>query len=126
MSDLDLTPTQERSHLIAQIARQRGELAEAYRNLAKPIQYVEGGMRGFAFLRANPWVLTVVPALVSITTSVVGVVRNKPPKTPLRQRQKLEREAGRETRGFAGHVAKWGGRGWKIFKLYRRVRKFLP
>jgi len=122
MSELDLTPTQERSHLIAQIARQRGELADAYRNLAKPIQYTEYGLRGFGFLRANPWILTLVPALVTTTTTIVGAVRNKSPKTPPRRREKAEKEA----KGFVGHVARWSGRGLKLFKLYRTVRKFLP
>ena len=74
MSEPGESMDQRRAHLAAQIARQRGELAAAYRNLAKPIQYAEYGVRGFGFLRANPWVLTLVPALVSITSTVVGVV----------------------------------------------------
>jgi len=126
MSDLDLTPTQERTHLIAQIARQRGELAEAYLNLAKPLEYTEKGMRGFAFLRSNPWVLTIVPAALSITSTVIGLIRNKPAKVSPRRRKELERDAEREGKGFAHHAAKWGGRGWRLFKFYRGVRKFFP
>jgi len=126
MSESGESMDQRRAHLAAQIARQRGELAAAYRNLAKPIQYAEYGVRGFGFLRANPWVLTLVPALVSITSTVVGVVRNKPAKPAPRQRHKLERETEREAKGLIQHVAKWGGRGWKLFKLYRGVRRFLP
>ena len=126
MSEFDTPTTQERAHLIAQIARQRGELVDAYRNLAKPLEYTESGMRGFAFLRSNPWVLTIVPAAFTITSSIISVVRNKPPKVSPRPRKELERDVERERKGFAHHAAKWGGRGWRLFKLYRRVRKFLP
>ena len=126
MSESGESMDQRRAHLAAQIARQRGELAEAYRNLAKPIQYAEYGIRGFGFLRSNPWVLTLVPALVSITSSVIGVVRNKPAKVAPRARHKLEQEAEREAKGVVQHVAKWGKRGWKLFKLYRGVRRYLP
>jgi hypothetical protein len=126
MSEPGESMDQRRAHLAAEIARQRGELAEAYRNLAKPIQYTEYGLRGFGFLRANPWVLTLVPALVTVTSSVIGVVRNKPAKPAPRLRHKLEREAGREAKGVVQHLAKWGGRGWILFKFYRGVRRFLP
>ena len=47
--------SERRGLLSAEIARQRGELAEAYRNLEKPIHYAEYGLRGFGFLRKNPW-----------------------------------------------------------------------
>src|SRR5476649_2780472 len=109
---------ERRGLLAAQIARQRGELAQAYRNLEKPIHYAEYGMRGFGFLRKNPWVLTVVPAAFSLTSTVIGLVRNKPAKAAPRQRQSLEREP----KGWKKHAVTWGGRGWKLFKFYRRVR----
>jgi len=126
MSEPGESMDQRRAHLAAEIARQRGELAEAYRNLAKPIQYAEHGLRGFGFLRANPWIGTLVPALFTITSSIIGVARNKPAKALPRQRQKLELEDRREAKGVVQHLAKWGGRGWKLFKLYRGVRRFLP
>ncbi len=43
--------------------------------MAKPILYTEYGLRGFGFLRQNPWILTVVPAAFSTTTSVLTIIR---------------------------------------------------
>ena len=116
---------QRRAQLSATIARQRGELAQAYVNLAKPIQYAEQGLRGFGFLRANPWVLTAVPAVFSITGTVVNLLRNKPAKPKARAVQSLEREVERKPKDLKGHIVTWGGRGWKLFQLYRRYRKYL-
>jgi hypothetical protein len=117
------TMDQRRAHLAAQIERQRGELAGAYRNLAKPIHYTETAMRGFGFLRQNPWVISVVPAVVSLGSALVGLRKGKSEKLSRSRREELER-LDRKPRTVAGHVAKWGGRGWKLFKIYRRVRHF--
>jgi YqjK-like protein len=131
MSFRDDNLNRRRHELAATIARQRGELANAYRELAKPIQYAETGLRGFNFLRQNPWVVSVVPAAFTITSSLVGILRGKPaPKLSRASRLAAdEEEAARLTRkapkSLAGHVATWGGRGWKLFRLYRKVRKFL-
>jgi hypothetical protein len=116
---------ERRRHLIAQIARQRGELAQAYRNLEAPLHYAEYGLRGFGFLRKNPWVLTVIPAAMSITSTVVGLVRNKPAKVAPRQRQSLRHDLEKESKGWKKHAVTWGKRGWKVFKLYRRFRHYL-
>ena len=122
---------EKQRRLAADIARQRGQLAEAYRDIAKPILYTEYGLRGFGFLRQNPWILTIVPATFSTTTSILALIRNfKPAKTETRKfkwfGREAEKEAKRESKGIARHVMKWGGRGWKLFKLYRTARKFLP
>jgi hypothetical protein len=125
---------QRQARIAADIARQRGELAEAYRDLAKPLLYTEYGLRGMGFLRQNPWVLTIVPAAFSVTTSAVGLVRAVTGKPEARKfsifgreaEKEAKRAAKRESRGIGGHMLHWGGRGWKIFKLYRRIRKFLP
>ncbi len=85
-------------------------------------------------LRQNPWVLTVVPATFSIASSIIGIIRNKPAKaSPKRGKwfargseREVEREAERESKSLAGHFLKWGGRGWKLFRLYSRVRKYFP
>jgi hypothetical protein len=45
-------------------------------------------------------------------------------RTERERLRQLERE--RLPRGFAGQAMKWGGHGWRVFKLYRRVRPFLP
>ncbi len=125
---------EKRRRLAADIERQRGQLATAYRDIAKPILYTEYGLRGMGFLRQNPWILTIVPAASSTTTSVVGLIRNlqgfksKPAPTGWFKRgeRDAERKAERKAKGVAGHLATWGGRGWKLFKTYRRVRKYFP
>ena len=121
---------QRRAEIAARIARQRDELTAAYRNLATPITYVQSGMKGFSFLRRNPWVLSVVPAVFTVTSAVVGIVRNKPAvkdKRPRRSKwEDAEKRAAKESKSIGGHLAKWGGRGWKLFQLYRRIRKFVP
>ena len=113
---------ERRGILAAQIARQRGELAEAYRNLEKPIHYAEYGMRGFGFLRQNPWIFAAVPAVISVASTLFGL-RNKKssqPKASLRERF-VDRP-----KGFGKHVVKLGQHGWKLFQLYRRVRTYFP
>jgi hypothetical protein len=119
---------EKRHELTAKIARQRGELATAYHNLAKPIHYAEQGLKGFGFLRANPWIFSVVPAVFTITSAVVGIVRNKPAVAAksarlVREEEKLAKKA---PKSFAGHAIKWGGHGWKLFKLYRKFKRFIP
>ncbi len=116
------TISQRRAHLAAEIARQRGELAEAYRNIGKPIHYAEYGLRGFGFFRKNSWVFLAAPALLKVTALCVGLIRNKPIKAANRQRQSIEDRP----KGILGHAAKWGGHGWRLFKFYRRVRRFFP
>jgi hypothetical protein len=113
---------ERRRHLAAQIARQRGELAEAYRNLEKPIHYAEYGLRGFGFLRKNPWVFAAVPAVFSIASTFLGLKNKKSaqPAPSLRQR------VGNPPKGLTGHLVKLGGHGWRLYKLYRRVRTYLP
>jgi hypothetical protein len=112
---------EKRRHLIADIARQRGELAEAYRNLEKPIHYAEYGLRGFGFVRQNPWIFVAVPAVLKVTTALIALARGKPVKPAPRQRQSIKHEA---PRGFAGHAIAWGRHGFRLFKLYRRIRRY--
>jgi hypothetical protein len=113
---------ERRTNLALQIARQRGELAEAYRAIAKPIHYAEYGMRGFGFLRKNSWVIPAVPAVLSIASTLWGLKKKISAKPSPRQRQSIESRP----KGIVGHAAKWGGHGWRLFKLYRRVRRYFP
>jgi hypothetical protein len=116
---------ERRRELAAQIARQRGEFTEAYRNLAKPIQYAEYGLRGFGFIRQNPWVFSVLPAFITVTTSLIGIIRNKPAKRSRAPKWgEDERRAEKASKSIGGHIVKWGGRGWKLFRLYGRLRKY--
>jgi len=113
---------ERRGLLAAEIARQRGELAEAYRNIAKPIHYAEYGLRGFGFLRKNPWVVAAVPAVVSIASTLLGLKKKLSSKPLPKRRQDLEARP----KGILGHAVKWGGHGWRLFKIYRRVRRYFP
>src|SRR5882757_9887292 len=81
-----------RKFLADQIARQRGELASAYRNLEKPIHYAEYGMRGFGFVRKNPWVFAAVPAVISIGSTLLGLKKKKLSQPAPRQRQSIENQ----------------------------------
>jgi len=112
---------ERRGLLAAQIARQRGELADAYRNLEKPIHYAEYGMRGFGFLRQNPWVFVAAPALVKLATTLFGLKTQKSKPSPS-QRRSIETKP----KGWKKHVVTLGRNGWRLFQLYRRIRTYLP
>jgi hypothetical protein len=113
---------ERRGLLAAQIARQRGELAEAYRNLEKPIHYAEYGMRGFGFLRQNPWVFVAVPAVVKLASTFLGLKQKKSAKPAPSPRQRAENRP----KGWKKHVVTAGRNGWRLFQLYRRLRSYLP
>ena len=136
MSEPCDSPSQRRAHLIAEIARQRGEFAVAYKNIGKPIQYFEYGMRGFGFLRQNPWVMSVVPAAFTITSAIVGIVRAPKPvaerKLTMLEKikrattaKKAEKEERKVERSLFGHAIHWGGHGLKAYRLYKKLRKFV-
>ena len=111
-----------RVRLAAEIARQRTELAYTYRNLERPIHYAEYGLRGFGFLRKNSWVFMAAPAVVSIASTLLGLRKAKSSKPAPRQRQSIKDQP----KGWKKHVVTWGGHGWRLFKLYRRVRRYFP
>jgi hypothetical protein len=114
---------ERRVRLAGEIARQRGELNEAYFKLKQPFRITEQGIRGFNFLRQNSWIFTAVPAALSIGSTLWGLRKPKPaPKSLFRQRERLEEE--KPVKGLLGHALKWGGHGFRLFKLYRRVRPF--
>jgi hypothetical protein len=110
--------TTRRDRLVAEIARQRGELAQAYLHLEKPIHYAEYGMRGFGFIRKNPWIFAAAPALLSIAKIVFWGKKKKSSKlSPTRERAHAENKKPLQT---------WIRRGWQLYQLYRRARAFLP
>jgi hypothetical protein len=112
---------ERRGLLAAQIARQRTELAEAYRNIERPIRYADYGLRGVGFLRSNPWIFLAVPAVLSTVSTLLGL-RPKKSSKPL----PVEHPSGEERpKGWTKHVVTWGGHGWRLYKLYRRLRPYV-
>ncbi len=121
------TIEQRRIQLAAQIARQRSELAFCYKNLEKPIHYAEYGLRGFGFIRKNTWVLTAVPAALSVASTLLGMrklLSGKNAAASILKEEKLARKAAPKAKGAAGFAAKYAGYGWQLFQLYRRVRPY--
>ena len=109
---------ERRGLLAAQIARQRMELAEAYLNIEKPIHYVEYGMNGLGFLRKNPWIFLALPAVLSTASTLLGLRKKKSSKP-------VERHCAKnQPKGWTKHVATWGGHGWRLYKIYRRIRPY--
>src|SRR5271167_3468553 len=105
---------ERRRQLAARISRQRTEFSEAYARLEQPIHYAEYGMRGFGFLRSNPWIFALIPAVVSAATFYFNWRRNKsaPPEV----------EAGpKPARGF---FKTWFGRAAGAYQFYRRMKPF--
>jgi hypothetical protein len=111
-----------REQLAAQIDRQRSQLAAAYNDLEKPIRYAEYGMRGFGFLRQNPWVIAAVPAVFSLISSAIGFKKQKKASPSSEQYSKPKGGLNRARQVIASGV----NNGWQLYQLYRRVRSFLP
>ena len=113
-----------RSRLAGQIARQRGELAQAYLQLEKPIRYTEYGMRGFGFIRQNPWVVAAVPLIFNFAGSLFGSKKGK--SSPSSHSASSASNTGGKL-GKAKQVVSTGVRyGWQLYQLYRRVRTLIP
>src|SRR5579863_8498022 len=119
MSAPDNDFASRREILSSEITRQRGELARAYLALEKPIHYAEYGMRGFGFLRQNPWVFAAVPALFSMGSTLVSLRKKKVPE-PVRQ------QIAQQTGEVKKPLKVWIGRAVKAYQLYRRVRHYFP
>ena len=111
-----------RAALSAEIAKQRVELALAYRDLEKPIRYAEYGMKGIGFLRSNPWIFVAVPAVVSVASNLWSFGRKKSSRPTPGQGQKIESGP----KGIKTRIQTWLGYGWQAYQLYRRVRSYLP
>ncbi len=111
--------TTRREQLAAQIDRHRVELGEAYLRLEKPIRYAEYGMRGFGFIRSNPWIFAAVPAFFSVVRTVFGGKKKKSSKFQPGQEQK-------PTDKVLTSLQLWMNRAWQVYQLYRRARTFIP
>lgn len=107
-----------RAELAVEIARQRGQLAAAYRDLEKPIRYAEYGMKGIGFLRSNPWIFVAVPGIFSIASTLLGLRKTKATKPAPTQSQSAEKKP----KGLKDNLVVIGGHALKLYQLYRRVR----
>jgi hypothetical protein len=117
-----------RERLAVQISKQRGELAAAYQQLEKPIRYTEYGMRGFGFIRNNPWVVTAVPAVFSLASTLFGLKKKK--SAPVGRKGQAAEAAATGPMTKMGRVSQMTMTGveqaLRAYNLYRRVRSFLP
>ena len=114
-----------RQVLIAQIDSQRMELAQAYRQLEKPIHYGEMALQGFGFLRKNPWVAMALPGVTGLLFSGIGALfrRGKPKAERIAvDRDELRRVLREEETKVKKPLHKYAGYAWKAFQLYRRFR----
>jgi hypothetical protein len=120
---------QRRQTLIAQIESQRMELTQAYRQLEKPIQYGEQALKGFGFLRRNPWIAMAAPGVTGLLFSGLGALmrRGKPASkaAPISRENIIEALKAEEAK-TRKPVRKWIGYAIKAFQLYRRYRPLLP
>ena len=118
-----------RQVLIAQIESQRLELAQAYRQLEKPIHYGEQALKGFGFLRRNPWVAMAAPGVTSLLFSGIGFLlrRGKPvvKAEPVSREHIIEALRAEEAK-TKKPMRKYLGYAIKAFQLYRRFRPLVP
>ena len=119
-----MTPPQNefavrREVLARQIARQRGELIHAFRDLETPITYTEKGLTAFAFIRKNPWIFVAVPTALNIVFQIFGL-RRKPSKPVPGAVQAIPNP----TEHSQSLLMRWGGRALQAYQLYRRVRPY--
>jgi hypothetical protein len=124
-----------RNKLAHEIARQRGELTNAYRKLEAPIRYTEYGMKSFAFIRQNQWVLTAAPALLGSIPSIIGLVssvfgkkRKKQPMAVQHTRSPEVVSSGPVKKMSRLSQALMAGaeQGIRAYNIYRRVRSLIP
>ena len=124
--------TDRRKELAEKIARERVDLAVAYRGLIKPFQIADKGVVGLNFLRKNGWMLSVVPAAVGTVYSFFGWEKKKKPSLIGKLRRKAARtvEVDEDVEEIAAKakkpLARWGRRAWALFQVYRKVRPFFP
>jgi hypothetical protein len=122
-----------RAELARQIAGQRQELSEAYRDLGKPLQYAQTGFKGYQALRQNAWLIALAPSAIGIVTGLLGLKKDKSAaKWPFFRKRKSKPEGeAEELESSAAHRAKpllkkLIGHGVTAFKLYRQIRPYIP
>jgi hypothetical protein len=122
-----------RENISRQIARQRTELAEAYRDLGRPLRYTQTAVKGVQMLKENAWLLTLVPTVVGLASTLFGLKKKTAKKWPKwlplgkrRTKAELEEEGEKISRRTRPLLARLLGHGISAFKVYRRVRPYIP
>jgi hypothetical protein len=118
-----------RQTLVAQIESQRMELKQAYCQLEKPIHYGEQALKGFGFLRRNPWVAMAAPGAAGLVFSGIGYLfrRGKPKAKigPVDREQIIEALRADEAKAKKP-LRKALGYAVQAFQLYRKYRPLIP
>ena len=119
--------------LSERIARQRIELAVAYRGLIKPFQYADTGVAALKVIRKNGWLLAMAPSAVSLVFSFFGWEKKGKPSLLARIRKKTGRRDAAEAEVAEGAptffkkpLSRLAGHAWSAFQVYRKVRPFFP
>ena len=122
-----------RERLSKQIAGQRTMLAEAYRDLGKPLQYTQTAVKGVQMLRQNAWLLALSPVAVKLAFSFLGwkkVEKGRPGLLSFFRKGNagtvVEDDARAASRRARPLLTRLLGHGVSAFKIYRRVRPFIP
>jgi hypothetical protein len=124
-----------RVQLARQITGQRRELAEAYRDLGKPIAYTQAGIKGVQMIRQNAWLIALAPSAIGIVSGLLGLRKKDATKRGLfdfwKKKTVPSEEEAAEIEATAGHRARpllrrLIGHGVTAFKIYRRVRPYIP
>ena len=124
--------SERRKYLSEKIARERIDLAVAYRGLIKPFQIVDKGIVGINLLRKNTWLLALAPSAVGLLFSFFGLEKKKKPGLLGRLRGKaarstdLDEERAEIVAKAKKPISRWGRRAWAAFQMYRKVRPFFP
>jgi hypothetical protein len=120
---------EHRRHLSEEIFRQRAELAQAFRGIAKPLQYTQTAIVGLQALRKNAWLIALGPTAVSLAFSFFGWKKAERPSLLGRLARRRPRQSQEQTEldeKAKKPLARWIARGWALFKIYRRLRPFFP
>ncbi len=127
--------SERRVQLARQIAGQRRELAEAYRDLGKPLFYAQTAVKGVQMVRENAWLIALAPSVIGIVSGLLGLRKKDAPKRSLfdfwkkkaapseEEAAEVESKAARHARPLLRRLI---GHGVTAFKLYRKIRPFIP
>jgi hypothetical protein len=124
--------SERRVQLARQITGQRRELAEAYRDLGKPLFYAQSGIKGVQMVRQNAWLIALAPSVIGIVSGLLGLRKKEATKRGLfdfwkkkagTSEEEIESQALRRARPLLRRLI---GHGVTAFKLYRRIRPFIP